>query len=489
MNTPKASIFFLLGILIFFGMLSTKFITQFFLDKKNEKDRLVQIMRVVDHEYDRRGFDQESGFTASFEQLNNVVGGVCLAAQWKNENEKMRCWLHKGVQQDVIDLFKRGKQYKIENVGWQVFRGRGNLFLLEKTGNGSSSANIKILVDGQGVCDQSKQYNQVFYFYILINTIILTSIGFFRLARYFFKPLDNLRETADWYLKSGELVSPVFSDKKGFRQIQYALNCMIDQINADKDELKRNIKSLEQANKQISDSQQRLVMSEKLAAVGRLSAGVAHEIGNPLGIIQGYVELLDSADLTENERKQYVERAKNELDRISKMIRQLLDCARKPTAEKTRTSVAQLVEEVKSIMLTVKTECKIELETKLCGTVDEIKINHDDIYQVVLNCLFNAIDAIESKGEGFNGIIQFSTEQVTLADKAWVVLTLVDNGIGISEENLTAIWDPFYTTKDVGVGTGLGLSISHSIIEQAGGIIEISSICNERTEVKIFLPE
>lgn len=461
---------------------------QFFWDKKNEKETLIHVIRVIDNEYYTNYLKEEIPFSSSFQRINKAIGGLCVAAQRHRQNSLLENWLQKDLYKNVFTQFQQRKKLKIREDSWQVYRDGGNLFLLEKKSQNQKSNTevFRVIIDGKKIVLQSKQYDQIFYFYMLLNTIILTSIGFFRLAKYLFKPLDNLKETADRYLKSGELVSPVFVEKKGFRQIQYALNCMVDRINADQDELKRNIASLELANKTISESQKSLVQSEKLAAVGRLSAGIAHEIGNPLGIIQGYVELLESEDLAENERKQYVNRAKKELDRISKMIRQLLDYARKPATNDATTQVTQLVEEIKTAFLTRKKKGEIDLVINIGDNIEEIRINHDDIYQVILNCLFNAIDAIESEDTDSLGIIQFTVQKMT--EENVVVLSMTDNGAGIPEESLNSVWDPFYTTKDVGAGTGLGLFISHAIIEQAGGTIEISSSCEQGTEIKITLP-
>ncbi len=245
---------------------------------------------------------------------------------------------------------------------------------------------------------------------------------------------------------------------------------------------------LEEANKQLVDSQKKMVHAEKMAAVGRLSAGLAHEIGNPIGIVQGYLDLLENDDLTAKERQQFSNRAAKELERINKMVRQLLDFSRTSSDENAFVSARQVCRDAGGVLNYQKAAVEIELVFDLYDGKDIVGVGYDDLYQVLINCLFNAIDAIEDRGDGFHGKLSVSTSITKLAaDRPCLEIRISDNGTGIKDESLTSVFDPFFTTKDVGKGTGLGLSISYGIIEAAGGVMEIESVYGRGTNVMISL--
>lgn len=263
---------------------------------------------------------------------------------------------------------------------------------------------------------------------------------------------------------------------------------MFERIMEDKEKLKQKIDDLEKANTEIKKSQQNLIRSEKLVAVGRLSAGLAHEIGNPLGIIQGYVELLENSELNDDERKQFVSRASMELNRIDKMIRQLLNYARKPAPQNVSTNVKMVVEQLGELIKLSKKECEVDFSYELLDNYPNLHINNDDLYQVLMNIVFNGIDAIHSKGKGYLGRISIKFLTIEAGEEKIAQIIITDNGIGIPEEELDAVWDLFYTTKEIGKGTGLGLSVSRAIIEANGGTVEMHSRYEEGTKVQINLP-
>jgi two-component system NtrC family sensor kinase len=121
---------------------------------------------------------------------------------------------------------------------------------------------------------------------------------------------------------------------------------------------------------------------------------------------------------------------------------------------------------------------------------DTVRIGYDELYQVLINCWFNSIDAIEDRGNGFAGRISISSSiRQSSSNPPFMEIQITDNGTGIPKDHLASVFDPFYTTKDVGKGTGLGLSISYSIIEAAGGVMEIESVHGEGTNILISLPK
>lgn len=325
--------------------------------------------------------------------------------------------------------------------------------------------------------------------YILVNVLLLTTIGFFRLARSVIRPIDRLVRISSTYGSGSD--APLLPDKEvgEFRQLFSALNNMIANIEADRQKLRSTVQSLEQSNQKLRDTQQEMVRAEKLASVGRLAAGLAHEIGNPIGIIQGYLELLQRDSLTDDNRTQYSTRAMAELERINRLIRQLLDFARTSTAGKKKININALLLEAMDLFANQKKMEQIRFTSALNADHPLVEIDTEGLRQVLLNLLFNSVDAIREKGAEFPGEVTVATTNiVTDSGQRQTVVSVRDNGRGIDQDNLRSIFDPFFTTKEPGKGTGLGLSVSHSIVEAAGGIIKATSTPGEGTEMQIILP-
>ncbi|EKD33829.1 MAG: histidine kinase [uncultured bacterium] len=323
--------------------------------------------------------------------------------------------------------------------------------------------------------------------YLLVNVIVFSSLGFFRFVRLFFRPLDKLVSMAENYYPDEQSLFPFSDDESAFRKLSISLNALLDRIKRDNRSLRNTVSELEDANRELKEKKDLVVRSEKLASTGRLSAGLAHEIGNPLSIIQGYVELLGREDLTGDEKRQFSGKAQQELDRIKKLIRQLLDFSRPIRNSEEKIAVNSLISEVISIVSLEKAFVDCKLSTELSAEVDELVVDKDALRQVLINVLFNAVDATAERGDGREiGIATFNEESSELG--AVLVISIKDNGIGIAGENLKYIFDPFFTTKEVGRGTGLGLFVCHTIMERMGGSISVYNRDPQGIEVRIELP-
>jgi signal transduction histidine kinase len=257
---------------------------------------------------------------------------------------------------------------------------------------------------------------------------------------------------------------------------------------------------LESANQELRDTQSQLVQSEKMAALGNLVAGVAHEINSPLGSISANadvsaraLELLcktmenkEVADTFDKYPKlQQAVKIINESNntsriaakRIVEIVRSLRNFARLDEAEKNR---VDLHEGIESTLMLLQHEIKQRIEVvKNFGDLPPIECIPNQLNQVFMNILLNASHAIEGEGK-----ITITTKR----EGDWVVLEFADTGKGIEQENLVRIFDPGFTTKGVGVGTGLGLSISYRIIQEHGGSIAASSEVGKGTTFTIKLP-
>ena len=224
--------------------------------------------------------------------------------------------------------------------------------------------------------------------------------------------------------------------------------------------------------------EQQLFESEKLAAVGRLAASIAHEVNNPLEAIKNALYLMQAgAEGDKNSR--FLEIARKETERVSHIIRQMLGFARRP-GEVDWVDVNQLLEETLVLLEKKMRQLRIKITRSFDDSLPRIRARADQLRQVFLNLIINAQQAIEGDGE-----IVISTSRYEQALQPSILVQLKDSGVGIAEDDLTRIFDPFFSTGKK--GTGLGLWVTQDIVRQHGGRIEVSSEIGRGTIFNIVL--
>lgn len=329
--------------------------------------------------------------------------------------------------------------------------------------------------------------------YLALNGILLCILAFFRILKIAIRPLermanmaDNLETESDW-----NLLFPRQSDELG--RLNASLNKMLNRIQADKSKLHETVRSLEQTNRQLAETGQKLLRTEKLATAGRLATGLAHEIGNPLGIINGYVEMLGKRDLNPEEQAEFSRRATTEINRISRLLRQLSDITRNSRGNPQKVSVHKIIHDSVALVADQPGFRDTTIATHLNSGADEVNADPDQLKQILLNCLLNSSDAIKSSPGEPQGKITISTDYVILDDSEqisdrYLQISIEDNGTGIAKDIADSVFDPFVTSKEPGKGTGLGLSVSLAIIEGMGGNMEIFNKQDRGAKVLIELP-
>jgi signal transduction histidine kinase len=216
------------------------------------------------------------------------------------------------------------------------------------------------------------------------------------------------------------------------------------------------------ASQQLRAAQQQLVHSERLAALGEMSAKVAHEINNPLGIIKNYLLLTQKATGENDEAREHVEILKQEIDRIARIVKELLDFHSPRGLEFTPVDVLAVLSDVLQLMERQMDNKRIRLVKKFDPECPRLEASPESLKQVFLNMIINACDVM-NKGGSLEVSVSCSRDSVTIVFE--------DTGPGIPPEVVPRIFEPFFTTKDPGKGTGLGLSVCYGIIKQHKGSI------------------
>ncbi|MFP4657317.1 MAG: DUF3365 domain-containing protein [Desulfonatronovibrionaceae bacterium] len=220
------------------------------------------------------------------------------------------------------------------------------------------------------------------------------------------------------------------------------------------------------AEKEMVDRMQR---AEKLSAVGKLAAGLAHEINNPLGVIICYVDLLRS-NIENEEGLSDLEVIKKHAGHAQKVLQDLLNFARpKPALTTGKCDLNRLINSSMHVFQVQAERRGVELAADLHPELPVLEYSSNAFDQILTNLLLNALDAVEEN----TGRIRIST--ALSKDKSWILLTVADNGPGIEEKVKEHLFDPFYTTKEVGQGTGLGLAVVYGLVQELGGKIEVKN--------------
>ena len=216
-------------------------------------------------------------------------------------------------------------------------------------------------------------------------------------------------------------------------------------------------------NAELKRAQKQIVQSEKLAALGQMSASLAHEVNNPLGIIKNYILILSESIDDNDPNRRNLKMIKEEVDRIARIVKSLLDFSRPENNKMTRLDLSSILKQTVSLIDKELVKREIKIKTQLPENLCPVMGSGDQLKQVFLNLLVNSKDFMPDGGE-----ITISARNTDLGAE----IELSDTGCGIKKENISQIFEPFFTTKQEGKGTGLGLWICYGIIQRHGGTIQ-----------------
>jgi len=242
-----------------------------------------------------------------------------------------------------------------------------------------------------------------------------------------------------------------------------------------------DLRSRMRMEKKLQETHLQLVSSEKLASLGKLAAGIAHEINNPLGGILIYSSLMMEDLPEEDHKRQDLARIVQEAGRCKDIVKSLLEFARQTEQKMEPTDINRAINDGLFFLVNQALFHNIQINKKLDPFLPFVRGNASQLKQVFMNIIVNAAEAMQG-----NGTLTIAT--FPNSDRKSVSIEFTDTGEGIPEENLTRIFDPFFTTKDVGKGTGLGLATSYGIVKDHGGKISVKSKVGEGTTFAIELP-
>jgi signal transduction histidine kinase len=306
----------------------------------------------------------------------------------------------------------------------------------------------------------------------VVLVLVLGTIVNIKLATSIATPIRNL-EKVSRKIAEGDFSERIeVKGKDELASLEIAFNQM-------EERLKNALWSLEHTIEKLREKQAQLVEAEKLASIGKLAAGIAHEINNPLTAVLTFSNLMLEQCPPTDPRCEKLKLMARETNRARHIVRQLLNFGRETVIKPEKININQPVSEIADSLAAQDAFKGIGLDMKLGADLPEVMADPAQIGQVVMNILLNAIHAITPPGR-----IEVSTGR----NGNSVEIVFSDTGAGIPEENLHKIFDPFFTTKDASRGTGLGLAVSYGIIKKHGGDIQVASTVGKGTTFTVRLP-
>jgi signal transduction histidine kinase len=369
------------------------------------------------------------------------------------------------------------------------------------------------------VRDGIAHYNWNVLILLVVFSLLMVVVISYSLGHEIVQPIEEIVE-ATQRVREGDLEQrlPVKSGNE-IGRLARSFNEMVRELREKNLKIGRYLDSLKRVNRKLKRAEHRAIRSEKLVTIGRLAAGVAHEVGNPLGALYGYLELLRKK--VENEEgRELIEKVEKETNRINEIIFGLLDLSRQGERNPRTLRINELIEKTIALLSAQNALSGVESRLHLKLDLPEVLGDPRDFQQALINVIINAVESMPSGGlltirpgtDVYRARVATRVEEPVRREddphdldysvlrrrrhgsatairegEEVVRVEIADTGKGIKREHLDRIFDPFFTLKEKGKGTGLGLSISERIIRGMGGLIEVDSVWGRGTTVTFLL--
>ena len=326
--------------------------------------------------------------------------------------------------------------------------------------------------------------------WISIYAVVFMGISFivlyFVLRRFVLKPISTLSNAME-KVSGGDLNQTTLinsDDEMGL--LSNTFNAMTGELQTAREKLEKWSQSLEEEvekqRKELKNSQDKLIQAEKLASLGRLTSDVAHEIRNPLTSIGGFARRLSKIASSPKE-KEYSNVVVSEVDRLEQILRDVLIFSRDARCHLEQHYISGVINDTLRLLADICNDQSIKIEVKEGENLPPVLIDRDQVIQSLSNLVTNAIDSMPG-----GGILRIASGREDLHNVTYVFIRVSDTGIGIPEDKLPLIFEPFFSTKETGHGTGLGLSITRKIIEEHGGFIKAESNMGRGSAFSLYFP-
>jgi signal transduction histidine kinase len=378
-----------------------------------------------------------------------------------------------------IDAAARELAAEVRSSGWTMLRaGRPWQALLFATQVGSGKVAVAWLPPVASAA--------VLAAVLLCALCVFTGFGAYVLRGSLVLPLERLAGAAR-ALGAGELGAraPVLGPRE-IAEVAQAFNAMGEALARRSDALEKAVADVRESNRSLREARAGLDRAERLAAVGRLAAGVAHEVGNPMGALLAFMDLASRDPGISAGGREHLSRGQREGERVRRILRQLLDFSSPPRGARVPIDLARLSEETAALVRAQRRYAQIEIQVAAEGAPPPALADPSGVAQILLNLLLNAADALcqGSREPRIRVTVRPATGRMRAADPgrevaaSWrrcdaVECVIEDNGPGIAEEDRERVFDPFFTTKPPGEGTGLGLANAVRFAEEFDGTLEL----------------
>ncbi len=315
---------------------------------------------------------------------------------------------------------------------------------------------------------------------ILGSVVLVSVIGWWLLSRSVGKPVARLIEAVERVETAATELPPLGEAGSELAALHKAIDRMRLRSETERRELGERHEALQEAHDELLQAKRVAQRAEHLAGVGRLAAGIAHEVGNPLSALLGFVQLLRTGRIPEDKQAEVLDRLENELERIRGIVGGLLTYARPARPTLTAVDLRRVIEPTVALVHADKAFRAVTIEQEIAADLPLALCDEGGLRQVLVNLCLNAAEACQNK-EGSRVLVTAKLEA------GRVVLAVDDSGPGVSQDVTETLFEPFVTTKEVGKGTGLGLSVCQGIVQSWDGelSVAVSDLGGARFEVNM----